>query len=88
LGSEKNEKKEFGSSESGLFLDLHFYWAHEALNLFAIPILKFKKMWPMPLSFLSTHKQCILSHFINNSIAMFPLKPYTLAGFEPGCSRS
>jgi hypothetical protein len=28
------------------------------------------------------------SHFIHNSTAMFPWKPYTLAGFEPGSSRS
>jgi hypothetical protein len=27
---------------------------------------------PMPLFLLSTHKQCILSHFIHNSTAMFP----------------
>jgi hypothetical protein len=38
--------------------------------------------------FLSTHKQCILSHLIHNSTAMFPLKPYTLAGFKPGPSHS
>jgi hypothetical protein len=56
MGSEKNEKKEFGSSESGLFLDLHFYWAHEALSLFVIPILKFfKKMWPVPFNAQTMH---------------------------------
>jgi hypothetical protein len=36
----------------------------------------------------STHKQCILSHFIHNSTAMIPWKPYTLVGFEPGSLRS
>jgi hypothetical protein len=41
-------------------------------------------LWSIPLFLLSTHKQCTLSHFGNNSTAMFPLKPYTLAGFEPG----
>jgi hypothetical protein len=29
-------------------------------------------LWPMPLFLISTHKQCILSHFIHNSSAMFP----------------
>jgi hypothetical protein len=30
-------------------------------------------LWPMPLFLLfSPHKQCILSHFIHNSAAMFP----------------
>jgi hypothetical protein len=43
-------------------------------------------LWPMPLFLTSTHKKCILSHFIHNSTAMFPLKPNTLAGFEPGSS--
>jgi hypothetical protein len=28
-------------------------------------------LWPMPLFLLSTHKQCISSHFIHNSTAMF-----------------
>jgi hypothetical protein len=33
----------------------------------------------------STHKQRMLSHkYIQNNITMFFLKPYTLAGFEPG----
>jgi hypothetical protein len=47
-----------------------------------------KKLRPMPLLLLSAHKQCILSHFIHNSIAMLPKKPFTLAGFQPGPSCS
>jgi hypothetical protein len=32
-----------------------------------------------------TNKQCILhKSILHNSIAMISLKPYTLAGFEPG----
>jgi hypothetical protein len=31
----------------------------------------FNIIWPMPLFLLSTHKQCILSHFINNSTATY-----------------
>jgi hypothetical protein len=33
---------------------------------------KYIFLWPMPLFILSTHKQCIWSHFIHNSTAMFP----------------
>jgi hypothetical protein len=29
-------------------------------------------LWPMPLFLLSTHKQCILSHYKHNSTAVFP----------------
>jgi hypothetical protein len=45
-------------------------------------ILDFLKIFllPMPLFLLSTHKQCILGHFIQNITDMFPPKPYTLAG--------
>jgi hypothetical protein len=38
-------------------------------------LIRFKNilLWPMPLFLLSTHKQCILSHFMHNSTAaMFP----------------
>jgi hypothetical protein len=34
--------------------------------------LKIMFLWQMPLFHLSTHNQCILSHFIHNSTAMFP----------------
>jgi hypothetical protein len=35
--------------------------------------------------FFNTQK-CKLQLFLHSSIAMFPLQPYTLAGFEPGSS--
>jgi hypothetical protein len=35
------------------------------------PFLKYF-LWPMSSFLLSTHKQCILSHFIHNSTAMLP----------------
>jgi hypothetical protein len=35
-------------------------------------ISNFYNLWPKPLFLLATHKQCILSHFIHNSTAMFP----------------
>jgi hypothetical protein len=38
------------------------------IKCFYIPIF----LWPMPLFLFSTHKQCILSHFINISTGMFP----------------
>jgi hypothetical protein len=40
------------------------------------------------ISFFSTQKQCTLRHFIHNSTAVFPYKPYTLAGIEPGSSKT
>jgi hypothetical protein len=36
-------------------------------------------------SFFSTHKQCIPA-LCTTTLQCFPLKPYTLAGFEPGSS--
>jgi hypothetical protein len=38
----------------------------------------------MPLFLLSTHKQCILSHFIQNSIAVFPKNPLPCRYLNPG----
>jgi hypothetical protein len=39
----------------------------------------------MPLFIFSTHIQCTLIQLgMHNRIAMITLKPYTLAGFEPG----
>jgi hypothetical protein len=38
----------------------------------------------MPLFSFSTHKQCILSQKHTTALLCFSLKPYTLAGFEPG----
>jgi hypothetical protein len=46
---------------------------HVCLLCFQVPIKKIF-LWPMPLFLLSTHKQCILSHFVHNSTAMFSIK--------------
>jgi hypothetical protein len=36
--------------------------------------------------FKLTDKQCILRQFHTTALFVFPQKPYTLAGFEPGLS--
>jgi hypothetical protein len=41
-------------------------------------------LWPMPLFLLSTQKQCILSHLINNSTAMFPKNLTPWRDLNPG----
>jgi hypothetical protein len=42
---------------------------------------KYIFLWPMPLFLLSTHKQCILSYFIHNSIAV-SLKTFYHGGIQ------
>jgi hypothetical protein len=42
----------------------------------------------MPLFSFSTHKQCILSQKHTTALLFFFLKPYTLAGLEPGSAVS
>jgi hypothetical protein len=46
----------------------------KALRSICKVLILFYFLWPMHLFPLSTHKECILSHLIHNSTAMFSLK--------------
>jgi hypothetical protein len=41
-------------------------------------------LWPMPLLLLSTHKQCILSHFYTTALRCFPKNLIPWRGLNPG----